>query len=313
MFELEDFFLRSWNWSSSSGPASSTVLVTLNLVMNVIEIKRHVLNNLSSMTSGNHSSIHVLKYVKWIIEWWKIPTSSTNEYILFHFKVYHRDWQLTLAIVDFNVGICNLIIIENILREVNLNINASFITAAPRGQGCRLTVYFVLLECNWRLMDHEEILVSDEGSVMIVDFCHDRISYLNFRFSIIVLFLPVATSWCPVRKSELKWDCIVSRIKRLVESEAILFEFKEFLSKLNLDTFRIGIPKPIISFNLIPMTSLLLGFYINFQKVGLHLSGASDVDFPINSVASIVECFVSFDEEISSIKLTSRIEIVSHS
>jgi hypothetical protein len=193
-----------------------------------------------------------------------------------------------------------------------LDINASFVTATPSGQGFRLFVDCILLESNWRFMDNKKILVSDKRSIMVVNLCHDGISYLNFWLSLIVLSLPVATSWCPVRKSEFEWNGVVSGIKRLIECKAILFKFKELLTKLNLDLFIVNLTVYILSLNIIPVTSLLFGFNINLQEVSLHLSSTSDVDLAINDVTFIVKGLICFDEEISSIKLTSGIKLVSH-
>ena len=59
-------------------------------------------------------------------------------------------------------------------------------------------------------MDHEEILVPNEGLVMVVNLGHDRVSYLNLWSSVVSSSLPVATSRTPSWQSELKWNSVIS-------------------------------------------------------------------------------------------------------
>ena len=166
--------------------------------MDIIEVKCHVLCNNSLGSGLNSFSILILKYIEWTVKRNEIPSSSTNEDVLFNFKVDHSDIKLTLLVANFNVSTCNFIVVENILWEMNANVNTSFITATPYVQWCSFFVDSVLLESYWRFVNHKHIFVSNKRFIMVMNFSHDGVSYLDLWLSTIVLFLPVATSWSPI-------------------------------------------------------------------------------------------------------------------
>jgi len=260
MLELENFFLRSWNRSSSTKP-SSAVLVSCNYVMNIVKVKWHILCNFSLSSSLNDLFVLILKHIKRIVKWFEIPTSPTNVNVLLNFKVDHSNINLTLAVIKFDIGVSDFIVVENILREMNLEAHSSF-TSAHGVQWEIFSLDLVRLEGNWGFMDHQQILVSNESVIVVMNFCHDGVSNLNFWLSAIILFLPVATSWSPIWKDELKWNSVISGGKRFLEREAVLFKLKELFSKLNFDILPDLITPCILSDNLIPVTSLFFSFNV---------------------------------------------------
>ena len=143
---------------------------------------------------------------------------------------------------------------------MNSELNDSFVTATVKW--IVFLVDRVLLEGNWIFMDHQEILVSHESVIPVMNFCHDRVSDFDFWFSLVFFLLPVATSRSPSWKNELKWNGVISWGERLIELEAILFKLEELFSESNFDLLADLIPKPIITNDPIPMTSLLFGFDI---------------------------------------------------
>jgi len=215
------------------------------------------------MSSCNLFFILILKYIISAIERSEITprtTHSSDVDLLFHFKVDHGNIKLTLAVINLYISDGNFIVIEDILREMNSELNCSFITAAVKW-----IVFFVdrvLLEGNWIFVDHQEILVSNESVIPVINFGHDRVSYFDFWFSEIIFPLPIATSRSPHWKNELKWNGIISGGERLIKCENILFKLKELFSKSNFDILHDFITKPVITNNFIPMTSLLFGFNI---------------------------------------------------
>lgn len=91
--------------------------------MNVVQIKRHVLHNLSWRLGNDPRNITILQHVKSVSERWKTSSITTDPNILFDFKVNHVDVKLTLGIINFNISIGNFIVVENIFGKVNSYIN----------------------------------------------------------------------------------------------------------------------------------------------------------------------------------------------
>jgi len=260
MLELENFFLGSWNWSSSTKP-SSAVLVASNYVMNIVKVKWHILCNFSFSSGLNPFSVLILKHIKRIVKWFEIPTSPTDENVLLYFKVDHGNVNLTLAVIKFDISVSNFIVVENILREMNLETHRSF-TSAHGVQWEISSLDLVRLEGNWVFMDHQQILVSNESFIVVMNFCHDGVSNLHFWLSAVILSLPVATSWSPSWKDELKWNSVISGGERFIELEAVLSKLKELFSKLNFDILPDLITPFVHSDNLIPVTSLFFSFNV---------------------------------------------------
>jgi len=261
MLELENFFLRSWNWFSSAKEPSSAVLVCFNYVMNIVKVKWHILCNFPFSPSRNPFSVLILKHIKRIVKWSEIPTSPTDENVLLYFKIDHGDINCTLAVIKFDISVSNFIVVENILWEMNLETHRSF-TSAHGVQWEISSLDLVRLEGNWVFMDHQQILVSNESFIVVMNFCHDGVSNLHFWLSAIILSLPVATSWSPSWKDELKWNSVISGSERFIELEAVLSKLKELFSKLNFDIFNDLVTKCIHSDNLIPVTSLFFSFNV---------------------------------------------------
>jgi len=152
-------------------------------------------------------------------------------------------------------------------------------------------------------MDHQNLFVSHYLQFFADHRGWNGISHFCLRLINVWSTLPIVGSWNIYGKLELKRNDEISSLELVLTLEAGRFKFKVLLRCLSLMS---------LFFAPVQKTGFLFTIDSNFNSISINRLISSDVNLAVNWVSWIVKRFVCFYVEISTVKLWSLINLVSH-
>ena len=157
-------------------------------------------------------------------------------------------------------------------------------------------------------MDHQKLFVLHYALVFIHHDGLDGVSHFCFRLVSVFTVLPIVGSRCIGWKLELKRNDVVSWLERILELEASSFEIKILLWCLGLNSWG-----SLSIVHGVPETGFFFTIHSYFHSFSFNRGRNSDVNLAINRISWVVEWLIGFDVKITTLKLWSRINLISHS
>ena len=118
------------------------------------------------------------------------------------------------------------------------------------------------------------------------------------------------------RKLKLEPDSIVSWLKITLELKAVTSvvynHLIHFLFDISRQIYDVTLTVIFLVVFLLPETSFFFTFNFDFNRFSFNDAVGSDVNFARNYVSRIIECLVSLDENVTSVKSHSCVDAVSH-
>lgn len=99
------------------------------------------------------------------------------------------DPELALSVVNSDISVSCLIRVEDIFAELNGQLTLALAAAAHCSQGYDLSIDIATFELDRRLLNHQPLLVFQDGVVMHVQNCLDGVFDLYPRLIVVVSVL----------------------------------------------------------------------------------------------------------------------------
>ena len=274
----------------------------LDVILDLGQIKTHLLCDGISLVSFDHLVIFVFENVPVVLV---SLTSNLNPKFLNDLKLSLLDINLTFVVVDRNICIGAFVVVKHILIKLYLQRTIALVKATAAWNQSPLLLVIANNKFNWRLVNHDDLLVLREASTVCMEHGLEGISYFDLW----------SVEWIPLLvmvedgSRNLGWQIklerndIVTRVQLLIEIEANTSEFKYLFALFAFPRFFIWTVKE---------TWFLLTFDFDFEWLCVNGLLGSDVNLAIYGVSLVIEGFVCLDVQITIVHVGSCVYIVSH-
>lgn len=309
--KLEHLFLWSWHvhflcwWLEESSIVilNHSLLSWANNILDLWEIKTHLLDDWFRMTWSNSAVILILKHIKVFC---MIVPSVMNAQSLTNLEFSFTDFKLTFSVGDNDVCTSPFIVVEDVLVEPGLQRWMTFANAAAWVQFLPLDLFVTHLEFNWRLVNQDELLVLKYLSAVCMKNGLNRVSDLYLWTGEHMLVVEQDGSWSACRKIELEWNCEISWVQMLLKIESTTFEVEYLFRGLGLSGF---LSIPILM--MVLETGFLLALDFDLKPFGINFLIGSDVNLTEDGLSWIVESRIGLHIHETTFNLGSAVN-VSH-